>query len=658
MTYRFYITIGSSQVEVHPLNFLKTSIQYTIDDDVIFYRRKFNGTLRFIGDDYDILYMVEQIDRCTELILTIEQRDSGAATWHEYWVGYFSTTDGNFDLDNCFFEVTPKPYDDYKIFDEKGDDEFNLFSVAAAPAQNTNTTVFDRGRWLMDLIRYIANEISTGITVQSYFFELDTSYITNTDNVYRYVTIFQKSDVKRPASSNPATVAKISFNELMQILRQYNVWWKIIDDTLVVEHYDYFTSFAGMDLRTQSLSLRSNKYSYIKDKMPKYEKFSHMEAGNVNFLRGVISYDDGCVNNDPKSNSIEYANRVTTDLDFITESVANTDGGNISDEGFVLLASYLEDATYWIYFGTAFDSDISTYNHVHSWSYMLRMLHLHNRVVMNGYINGVAYDFISARKTKLQNINAVVCYEDNFDPEEYITTELGEEWFDGEKGYVREASLKPTGEMSLSLLYGPDKNTDVVLPEPPKVIHIIYTSDTIWFEFSEVNVYDSIFYVWINDATCQTINIPAGTQFYTTGLNDTAPPIAFNFNDPSLTGWNFILNDGEGIVYADPGDCGVAPVVPDIPDTPTSFNASQAGDCDPVVLTWDAMADATFYRIYRYPNPSGGSGYGIIKTVFTNTWSDTLSGLVDGQLFFYRVYACNIAGCSDHATTSITTSCP
>jgi len=208
MTYRFYITIGSSQVEVHPLNFLKTSIQYTIDDDVIFYRRKFNGTLRFIGDDYDILYMVEQIDRCTELILTIEQRDSGAATWHEYWVGYFSTTDGNFDLDNCFFEVTPKPYDDYKIFDEKGDDEFNLFSVAAAPAQNTNTTVFDRGRWLMDLIRYIANEISNGITVQSCFFELDTSYITNTDNVYRYVTIFQKSDVKRPTSSNPATVAR------------------------------------------------------------------------------------------------------------------------------------------------------------------------------------------------------------------------------------------------------------------------------------------------------------------------------------------------------------------------------------------------------------------------------------------------------------------
>ena len=122
-------------------------------------------------------------------------------------------------------------------------------------------------------------------------------------------------------------------------------------------------------------------------------------------------------------------------------------------------------------------------------------------------------------------------------------------------------------------------------------------------------------------------------------MNDTAPPIAFNFNDPSLTGWNFILNDGEGIVYADPGDCGVAPVVPDIPDTPTSFNASQAGDCDPVVLTWDAIADATFYRIYRFPNHSGGSGYGIIKTVFTNTWSDTLSGLVDGQLFFYRVCA-------------------
>ena len=58
MTYRFYITLGSSQIEVHPLNFMKTSLVDSQESGEIFYRRKFNGTLRFIGDDFDLIYMV------------------------------------------------------------------------------------------------------------------------------------------------------------------------------------------------------------------------------------------------------------------------------------------------------------------------------------------------------------------------------------------------------------------------------------------------------------------------------------------------------------------------------------------------------------------------------------------------------------------------
>ena len=93
MTYRFYLTIGSSQIEVHPLNFLKTTLEDSKEQDQIYYRRKFNGLLRFYNDakngidDFDLFYMVKQVDPCAELILTIEQKDSGAATWHEYWTG-------------------------------------------------------------------------------------------------------------------------------------------------------------------------------------------------------------------------------------------------------------------------------------------------------------------------------------------------------------------------------------------------------------------------------------------------------------------------------------------------------------------------------------------------------------------------------------------
>ncbi len=54
---------------------MKTSLVDAQDEGEIFYRRKFNGTLRFIGDDFDLFYMVESVEPCTEMFLLIEQKD-------------------------------------------------------------------------------------------------------------------------------------------------------------------------------------------------------------------------------------------------------------------------------------------------------------------------------------------------------------------------------------------------------------------------------------------------------------------------------------------------------------------------------------------------------------------------------------------------------
>jgi hypothetical protein len=47
-----------------------------------------------------------------------------------------------------------------------------------------------------------------------------------------------------------------------------------------------------------------------------------------------------------------------------------------------------------------------------------------------------------------------------FDPKEYLTTELGETYFNGEKAKVSKANIKPYGEINLELLYGPDDNVN------------------------------------------------------------------------------------------------------------------------------------------------------------------------------------------------------
>ncbi len=134
MNYRFYMTINSSRVECFPLNFLKTTLVDEKEQGQMFYRRKFNGTLRFYcntktgDDDFSLLYLTETVDNCTQIILEIEQKNSGLDTYHNYWTGHFSTTDGTFDLDNSTFDITPKPYDDYFQYDIDGNVEYNIIT--------------------------------------------------------------------------------------------------------------------------------------------------------------------------------------------------------------------------------------------------------------------------------------------------------------------------------------------------------------------------------------------------------------------------------------------------------------------------------------------------------------------------------------------------
>ena len=203
---------------------------------------------------------------------------------------------------------------------------------------------------------------------------------------------------------------------MMQILKMYNLFWKYDGTTLRIEHYDYWQSLAGLDLQTQKISEAANKYSYINDERPKYEKFSFMEAGDSNYTQHTIKYNSACA--DPEHTS-EYSNKVTTDLQYIIDCGGDPDlVSNVSDDGWVILASYLSGADYFVYYGNAYENAISSYNYVNSWSYLLRALFLHGRVELSGYINFTAIDFISIRKLKQQNINAIVCHEDDYDPED------------------------------------------------------------------------------------------------------------------------------------------------------------------------------------------------------------------------------------------------
>ena len=460
MTYRFYLTVGSTVTEVFPLNFLETSLVDELEKDQIFYRRKFQGSLTFVNtngdDDFDLLYFIEQTDPCSKLLFSIER--SGVT----YWNGNFSTTDGKFDLDKCTFEITPLPDDDYAPLLDVADAQYNILLVTPIITTRTITGwIYTRNRLLIDVIEYLAQQIRVGVTLSSSFFTDATNPATLADNDLLHLTIAQKSDIIRPSSSDAATQANLSWSGLMEILwAMFQIRWDYNSstNTINVEHISWWSRNPGLDIRPQQISKAGNKFSYLKEKMPKYENFAFMEALNQNFIASPIWYDSSCVDQNADSNTKDISINVTTDLDYIISNPLE-----IANDGFVILCNYMVGSDYYVRRSVKFNMPLS-------WASLHNKYFRHNRVLIEGYMNLNLETFWSAQKTKLQTTYAIVCPSDNYNPEDEITTELGELW--GVKGVVQRSELNPNGEMKLSILYGPPNNEQTPI-EDIKTVEVI-----------------------------------------------------------------------------------------------------------------------------------------------------------------------------------------
>lgn len=481
-TYRFYITypVGSITYEVFPLNFLSTSLVDEREGEEIFYRRKFNGSLIFgtnslvvdehgvtqnRKDDWLLFLDIEQNDPCERLDFLITKTIEGVTT--TYWEGYFSTSDGTPDFDKCTFEVTPIVVDDYSDILDEVDLQYNILEIitwvtTTAHLPGSTDKVYTRNRWLMDVLEFLAEKVydPTSVivgpaVVNSTFLTDATNPVTLDTNRLTYLTIAQKSDIIRPSSTNPASMALLSWKELMSILwTMFQIRWTYDGaGTFTVEHISYFAPGTGIDLRTQLIAVANNKYTYLKDKMPKYEKFTFMEASQDDFVGFPIYYESKCINPDPDTNIEEQTCQVTTDLEYII----NTPEA-IADTGFVILCNYLDGGNYYVEFTKGAMSGEVKLNMRLSWANLHYSYFRHNRVLITGTLNNGYPEttFWTARKTKLQNTNAIVC--EMFDPTEEITTELGETYLGGVKGIVSKAEILPTGLIKLNLLYGPADN--------------------------------------------------------------------------------------------------------------------------------------------------------------------------------------------------------
>jgi hypothetical protein len=656
MTYSFFISGASSVVyQVYPLNWLECTLVDEKERDQVFYRRKFNGQLTFGGKklcaDFN-LFNDFNADPC-ELIYLLILQDTDI-----YWEGYFTTSMGEWDLDNQTFTVTPLPIDDYFLWDEYGKVEYNILNVAPVVTVECNGWSYTRNRWLLDVIEYLAVQVfGAGTTVTSRFFTEATNYVTLKASKVLYLTIAQKSDIKNPTSTDPATVANLSFNELTSILRgRFNCYWKYSEalGIVTVEHISLFTNVPGLDLRTQEIAERSNKYRYLKEKMPKHEYWRSMEAKSADFIYGHAWYDAGCVDPDPDSNTTEYADRVTTEIEYITQSILDGDEGAISNEGFVILCNYNDGGVYRTYQMAGIYDTTIRFNMPMAWSYLLKYYHRHDRVLLDGYFNIQAQTFVSAKKIKVQDINAINCNYQSYDSEQYITTELGETYFGGEKGYVDKAVIKPYGEFNFTLLYGPSDNANEGIDADAKSFRIERVDLEVYAYLSEANIYDIYYSVWTNEAfplsdQCDQFMIPAGTLYQMDLITNPNPigTVSYNFTHASLTGWDISVDGSTTYDTHTDAECSSgAPAAPPVPDVPNIIGIGQIATCDPLNITWSSEVGATYYVLQRKPDYGGFSVYTTVYSGVDTDYDDANAGSQDAILFTYRVAAGNISGIS------------
>jgi hypothetical protein len=470
--YEFTVENAGVVKDVYPVNYRSCSIRKEEQDNLIFLRTKFSGSLLFINDasngidDFNYFFNIDRNTntRCNELEIKIYNNGILCYT------GYFSVNKGSFDVDNCKFIVTPETDDKYRDIFDKWNEEVNIIGkTLAVTVQSPNivfpTAPYTRCMWMLDIIEYLCQQLIPSATISSDFFTFATDCVTLDTNKNLNIAIAQKSDIVTPSSSEPATIAMLSFSQMMDILRiMFNVYWDYdeVENEFIIEHISFFETTTIVNTRTDALTIGKNKYSYESMKIPWREVFHFMESHYDDFVGMPIEYSGGCVSTEPTERVVEYSIPVTTDIEWIE----NTDKDvSISSEGFVLLATEDVGGVWTIMSQVGYLSYSAKINASLSWANLHLNYQRHNRDLINGLINGLTMVFCSSKRL----IKQVEISIGNCDcPPEYAKykTELGDEYLGGEYGYPSVIDVTFNGLTKLNLKYGEPENPNEGVVNP------------------------------------------------------------------------------------------------------------------------------------------------------------------------------------------------
>ena len=278
----------------------------------------------------------------------------------------------------------------------------------------------DNGRWLNDIIEYLATNTGCTLTVRSHFFGINATHTappandayTFADAYCQTLQVHQKSDVKRPDATNPAQsfVWKMSLKKLLEDFENmFNVFWKIDGTDLIIEHVTYFEGVEWFDVTEKPVP---TVFERKEDSAPNREEFYYVDAEasfTADFAAFPITY--GACGAGTREVKLNY---FSNDIYYIRSTDNQTE---IADSNYCLISTEL--------IGT--DYVVKDNNTAMGWPALHTNLHKQRRYFESGVMNDVPETFTSLLKTrKLQALTLEHCCGDAFDPAGFITTSEGE----------------------------------------------------------------------------------------------------------------------------------------------------------------------------------------------------------------------------------------
>lgn len=310
--------------------------------------------------------------------------------------------------------------------------------VAGVPEGETQrtTTAYGNAIKLKEVLPVLAAFCS--LDVVSDFYDIDADGTAPSNSEYtaaaadlKDLLIYQKSDIKLPTASQPATQALWSLKGLLESLQlQHDIEIRIQDGVMRIEHMTYWQSLsAGIDITTgqyQPLGSADIRYSNNGQQVARQERWSFAEEVSFDF-RGLPIFYAECVPRQAAEEQQYNMQRVNNDISFIASNAERS-----SNDGFTFAAAKDVGGQLYIPYSNM-PSTLGgnlVLNAAMSIPNLLDKYHRNRRPLLNGALNAQDVTFNSAiPRRELDEITLIMdraYYHSSFDPAAAVSTALGD----------------------------------------------------------------------------------------------------------------------------------------------------------------------------------------------------------------------------------------